>query len=107
MFVNKVLTTGVAVLLAAGMIATGAAVYAYQAAKPDPATARPGDMVKPEQPTVANSDNGLLTVTGVVRMRDGSPVAGATVRAYYRVRRTFDRRPHGRSRPVSASGCVW
>ena len=46
MFVNKVLTTGVAILLAAGVIATGAAVYAYQAAKPDPATARPGEAVE-------------------------------------------------------------
>ena len=42
MFVNKVLTTGMAALLAAGVIATGAAVYAFQAAKPDPATARAG-----------------------------------------------------------------
>ena len=81
MFVNKVLTTGMAVLLAAGVIATGAAVYAYQAAKPDPAIARPGEVAKREQPTVANSDDGLLTVTGIVRMRDGSPAAGASVRS--------------------------
>ena len=46
MFVNKVLTTGVAALLAAGVIATGAAVYAYQAAKPDPAIARAGEVAK-------------------------------------------------------------
>ncbi len=84
MFVNKVLTTGVAVLLAAGVIATGAAVYAYQAAKPDPTTARPGGESKREQPAVASSDDGLLTVTGIVRMRDGSPVAGATVRSFTR-----------------------
>ena len=37
--------------------------------------------MKREQPAVTNSDDGLLTVTGVVRMRDGSPVAGATVRS--------------------------
>ncbi|MFI5457513.1 MAG: sigma-70 family RNA polymerase sigma factor [Isosphaerales bacterium] len=81
MFVNKVLTTGMAALLAAWVIATGAAVYAYQAAKPDPAIARPGEVVKQKQPAVANSDDGLLTVTGIVRMRDGSPVAGASVRS--------------------------
>jgi RNA polymerase sigma factor (sigma-70 family) len=84
MFVNKVLTTGMAVLLAAGVIATGAAVYAYQAAKPRAAPAPLGEAVKREQPAVADSDNGLLTVTGVVRMRDGSPVAGATVRSFPR-----------------------
>ncbi len=104
MFVNKVLTTGVAALLAAGVIATGAAVYAYQAAKPDPAIARPGEVVKREQPAVANSDDGLLTVTGIVRMRDGSPVAGASVRSITGSDEHFDRRPHGRCRPVSASG---
>ena len=38
-------------------------------------------MLKQKQPAVANSDDGLLTVTGIVRMRDGSPVAGATVRS--------------------------
>jgi hypothetical protein len=81
MFVKKALTTGVAALLAAGVIATGAAVYAYQAGKPDPASARPGEAAKQEQPAVANSRDGLLTVTGVVRLRDGSPVAGATVRS--------------------------
>ena len=81
MLVNKVLTTGMAMLLVAGVIATGAAVYAYQAAKPGPAIARPGEVVKGEQPAAANSDNGLLTVTGIVRMRDGSPVAGATVKS--------------------------
>ena len=81
MFVKKVATTGVAALLAAGVIATGAAVSAYQAGKPDPAGARRGDAAKREQPAVANSDGGLLTVTGVVRLRDGSPVAGATVRS--------------------------
>jgi RNA polymerase sigma factor (sigma-70 family) len=82
MFVNKVLTTGMAALLLAGVIATGAAVYAYQAAKPDAAPAPLGETVKRQQPAVPNSDNGLLTVTGVVRMRDGSPVAGATVRSF-------------------------
>ena len=38
-------------------------------------------MVTREQPAVAKSDNGLLTVTGIVRMRDGSPAAGATVQS--------------------------
>jgi RNA polymerase sigma factor (sigma-70 family) len=81
MIVNKVLTTGVAALLAAVVIVTGAAVYAYQAAKPDPAIARPVEEPKQERPAGANSDDGLLTVTGIVRMRDGSPVVGATVRS--------------------------
>jgi RNA polymerase sigma factor (sigma-70 family) len=81
MFVKKALTTGVAALLAAGVIATGAVVYAYQDGKPDPAVARPAEAAKREQPAVANVDDGLLSVTGIVRMRDGSPVAGATVRS--------------------------
>ena len=38
-------------------------------------------MLKQKQPVAASSDDGLLTVTGIVRMRDGSPVAGATVRS--------------------------
>ena len=46
MFVNKVLTTGVAALLAAGVIAAGAAVYAFQAAKPDPADCETGGEAK-------------------------------------------------------------
>ena len=37
MLVHKVSATSMAALLAAGMIAMGAGVYAYQAAKPDPA----------------------------------------------------------------------
>ncbi|MDR3623167.1 MAG: sigma-70 family RNA polymerase sigma factor [Paludisphaera borealis] len=71
MFVNKLLTTGVAALLTAGVIATGA--YAYQAAKPDPAAAP----AKTDDP-----DDGLLTVSGVVRMPDGTPAAGATVQPF-------------------------
>ena len=46
MFVNKVVTTGMAALLAAAVIATGAAVYAYQAAKPDPAIGATGSGVE-------------------------------------------------------------
>ena len=82
MLANKVLTTGAAALLAAAMIATGAAVYAYQAARPDPATARSGVMVKPDGTTVTGSHDGLLSLTGVVRMPDGSPAVRATVRAF-------------------------
>ena len=81
MFVKKVLTASVAALLAAGVFATGAAGYAYQAIKADPAIAHTGEAVKNEAPAVANSDDGLLTVKGIVRMPDGSPVAGATVKS--------------------------
>ena len=81
MLLTKIQTTGAAALLVAGVIAAGAAVYAFQAVQPDPAIARAGEVVKREQPAVTNADDGLLTVTGVVRMRDGSPVAGASVRS--------------------------
>ncbi|APW61834.1 sigma-70 family RNA polymerase sigma factor [Paludisphaera borealis] len=75
MFVNKVLTTGVAALLTAGAIATGA--YAYQTAKSPPAEAPTEAATKAD-----DSQDGLLTVTGVVRMADGSPAAGATVQSF-------------------------
>ena len=79
MFLNKLKTTCVAALLAAGFIATGAAVSAYQDAGPDPADARAGAEVKPGPPAVTPSNAGFLTVTGTVLMPDGSPAAGATV----------------------------
>ena len=82
MFVNKVLTTGVAALLTVGVFVTGAAVYAYQASKPDPATARVEVVTKPVETQLTSSHDGLLTVTGIVRMRDGSPVVGAIVRSF-------------------------
>ena len=76
MFLNKALTTGVAAILAAGIIATGALAYAYQAARSDPASTRPAEAAKRKLPGVTSSDDGLLNVRGVVRLRDGSPVAG-------------------------------
>ncbi len=79
MFLNKLKTTCVAALLAAGLIATGAAVSAYQDAAPDPADARAGAAVKQGPPVVTPSGTGLLTVTGTVLMPDGSPAVGATV----------------------------
>jgi RNA polymerase sigma factor (sigma-70 family) len=82
MFVNKALTTSVAAILAAGVIATGAAFYHYQAAKPDSDTARLREVLKREGPAVANDDDGLLTVTGVVRLRGGLPAVAATVRSF-------------------------
>jgi hypothetical protein len=82
MFVNKALTTSVAAILAAGVIATGAAFYHYQAAKPDSDTVRLREVLKREGPAVANDDDGLLTVTGVVRLRGGLPAVGATVRSF-------------------------
>jgi len=81
MFPNKVLTAGVAALLAAAMIATGAAVYAYQTVKPNQADARSRAVLTREPPAVVDSDDGLLTVAGIVRMQDGSPAAGASVRS--------------------------
>ncbi len=81
MVANRVVTTGVAALLAAASFATGAAADAFQAAKPDPAVARPADAPKLLQPAITRTRVGLLSVTGVVRLRDGSPAAGATVRS--------------------------
>ena len=81
-FVNKVLTTGAAILLAAGALATGAAVYAYQAAQPNPAVAPSREVVKQGQSAVADRDDGLIAVTGIVRMPDGSPAVGASVRSF-------------------------
>jgi hypothetical protein len=79
MFVNKVGTTSIAAVLAAGMIAAGAALYAYQASPPGPA----GTVAtKPEAAAVDGPDDGLLAVSGVVRMPDGAPAVGATVRAF-------------------------
>ena len=82
---QSIVTTGAAAMLAAAVIVTGAAVYAYQAAKPDPAAARAGVVTKPGRPQLTNSHDGLLTVTGIVRMRDGSPAVGATVTIIYRI----------------------
>ena len=75
MFVNKLMTTCLAALLAVGAIATGA--FAYQAAKPEPDDARSEPATKAD-----DRDDGLLTVVGVVRLPDGAPAAGATVRAF-------------------------
>ncbi len=75
MLLNKLKKTCVAALLAAGFIATGAAVSAYQDAGPDPV----GAAAKQRTPAVTPSNAGLLTVTGTVLMPDGSPAAGATV----------------------------
>jgi RNA polymerase sigma factor (sigma-70 family) len=82
MFMNKVLTTGAAAVLVAAIMATGAAVHAYQASKAGPSTTQ-NVVVKKEKGTPENAfDDGLLTVTGVVRMRDGRPAVGATVRSF-------------------------
>jgi hypothetical protein len=89
MFVKQVLTAGVAALLAVAVIGIGAAVYAFQAATAGPAVVRPLEVVKSEQPAVANADDGVLTVTGIVRMRDGSHVAGASVRSITMVDETL------------------
>ena len=81
MFVNKVVLAGMAALVAAGLIASGAVVYAYQGAEPEPMIARQPEPAQRKQPVVDLPDHGLLVVTGIVRMRDGSPAAGASVRS--------------------------
>ncbi len=70
MFLQTLMKTAVGVLLAVGAIAAGA--LAYQSAEPPPAAA----------PIAVATDDGLLTVKGVVRMPDGAPAAGATVRSF-------------------------
>jgi RNA polymerase sigma factor (sigma-70 family) len=82
MLLSRALRTGATAILAAGVIATGAALYAFQAARPDPAGTPQRDTAKQEPPSAAHADDGLLTVSGIVRMRDGSPVAGATARSF-------------------------
>ena len=81
MLPRRVFTRGLGALLATGAMATGAAAHAYQAAEPDPAAARAGAATNREGSVVASPTEGLLTVTGVVHMRDGSPAVGATVRS--------------------------
>ncbi len=80
MFVHRVLTTGV--LVAAGLIATGAAVFAYQTARPVPPATAPGAVSNPNNTAVVGDHDGLLSTTGIVRMPDGSPAVGASVRAF-------------------------
>lgn len=72
MLVHKSLATASAALALAAALATAA--YAYQAARPQPLA----------PPVAAEPDDadGLLTATGVVRMPDGSPAAGAVIRAF-------------------------
>jgi hypothetical protein len=81
MVMNQLLKTGGAALLAAVLIATGAVVYAFQSAQPAPAIAPGLVEAKREDRPVTPGRDGLLSVTGIVRMRDRSPVVGATVRS--------------------------
>jgi RNA polymerase sigma-70 factor (ECF subfamily) len=80
MLLNQVRMTAAATLLAAGLVATGA--FAYQAAKPDPAPAPAKPEAQKSAPAAPDSQDGLLTVAGVVRMPDGTPAAGATVQSF-------------------------
>jgi len=68
---NSIATASAALALAAGL---ATAAYAYQAARPE----------APAPPVAAEPDDadGLLTATGFVRMPDGSPAAGAIIRAF-------------------------
>ena len=81
MYANRVVTTGVAALLAVGSIEAGADVHDFQAARPDPVVAQAGEAQRQLQPAITGTHDGLLSVTGVVRLRGGSPAAGATVRS--------------------------
>jgi RNA polymerase sigma factor (sigma-70 family) len=80
MFVTKAIATSAAAILAMGLVATCAVVYAYQEARPEPSAAKAKVVAKSAEPAIADSHDGLLTVKGTVRMRDGSPLAGASVR---------------------------
>ena len=80
MFVHRVLMAGV--LAAVGLIATGAAVFAYQTSRLVPRATPPGAVSNRNQTAVVGVHDGLLSVTGIVRMPDGSPAAGASVRAF-------------------------
>lgn len=79
MFLNKLRTAGVAALLAAGLIASGAAVSRDQDARPEPDKEASAE-AKPSPTAVVPTSAGPLTITGTVRMPDGSPASGATVR---------------------------
>ncbi len=83
MFLGKLATAGVAALLAAAAIATGAAVYGYQTAAPERARATKDALVgvEPQGKAAAGTSDGMLRASGVVRLRDGSPVAGAILRS--------------------------
>jgi RNA polymerase sigma factor (sigma-70 family) len=81
MFVTKALKSiAAAVLLTAGLGATGAVVHAYQSARPEPAAPMSKPNQTPNEPRPPQSDAGELTVTGIVRMPNNTPVPGAIVK---------------------------
>ena len=79
MFLMKMKLTGMIAVLAAGAIAAGGIVHAYQAVASEqpPARAIEGDKKVPA--SVGVSDAGLLIVTGTILMPDGKPAVGATL----------------------------
>ncbi len=83
MFLGKLATAGAAALLAAAAMATGAAVYGRQTAAPERARATKDAVVgfELQGKAAAGASDGLLRAAGVVRLRDGSPVAGAILRS--------------------------
>src|SRR5262249_43996052 len=69
----------------------------------------PADKVAPKPPAAAvdgpDADDGLLTVSGVVRMPDGAPAVGATVRSYNAIEEApAGARPRGAGRLQARGG---
>ncbi len=83
MYLDRLATAGAAVLLAAAAIAAGAAVYGRQTGAPEQARGNRdvAGAVEPRGKAPAGASDGLLRAAGVVRLRDGSPVAGAILRS--------------------------
>jgi RNA polymerase sigma factor (sigma-70 family) len=79
MFLAKLKSIGIAAILAVGVLATGAAVYAYRDHGPIRVAAQNVAPVKQERAAVGEPEAGLLAVTGIITMPDGSPAAGATL----------------------------
>ena len=80
MLITKVMATSVSCVIAMGAIAVSAVVYAYQDGRPEAAAARKDEPIQREHHGPVQAHAGQLTARGLVRLRDGSPVVGATVR---------------------------
>ena len=93
--------------LAVGLIATGAAVFAFQDIQAQFHGRRHRAAVESKPNWRSSSaDDGLLSVTGIVRMPDGSPAARCVGASVHRARRARYHRAYGRDGAFSASGCV-
>ena len=79
MFLAKWKAISLVATLAAGLIATTAAVYAHQGVVAGDLPAQAAVPAKPGPAAEADSGPGLLIATGTVLMPDGSPASGATL----------------------------